>query len=250
MGDVARSFGVAVLRLERRAGYCVAGNAGVREARGEVVQLLNDDTEVSPRWAEAALARFAAPDVVAVTPLVLKGRPGDVPVVDSAGDGYWRGGVAYKRGHGEALGERHLTAGPVFGASGSASFYRREAYLRAGGLPEAFGAYFDDVDLSFRLNRLGRVWYEPASVVHHRVSSSYGRPSGELLAMQSRNEELVWRRNLSPAEKLAWLPAHVAVLLLKAARRLREGQLGPFLRGRLAALGLTRLTDAVPTPSR
>ena len=224
------------MRLERRAGFCVAANAGVRAAEGEIVQLLNDDTETSPGWAEAALRRFADPSVVAVTPLVLKGRPGDVPVIDSAGDGYWRGGVAFKRWHGVALTARHLVAGPVFGASGSASFFRREAYQRAGGLPEEFGAYFDDVDLSFRLNRLGRVWYEPASVVHHRVSSSYGRPSGDLLAMQSRNEELLWRRNLSPLEKLAWLPAHVAVLLLKAARRLAEGQLGPFLRGRLAAL--------------
>jgi GT2 family glycosyltransferase len=231
----ARGYSARALRLDRRVGFCAAANAGVREARGEVVQLLNDDTEVAPGWAEAALARFADPSIVAVTPLVLRGRPGDPPVVDSAGDGYWRGGVAYKRGHGQPLGPRHLRAGPVFGASGSASFFRREAFLRVGGFPEEFVAYFDDIDLSFRLSRLGRIWYEPSSVVHHRVSSSYGRPSGGLLVQQSRNEELVWRRNLTPLQKLAWLPAHVAVLMLKALRRLREGQLGPFLAGRLAA---------------
>src|SRR5262249_20596513 len=140
--------GVEARRLPRRGGFCAAGNAGVAAAAGEVVQLLNDDTEVAPGWAEPALARFAAPRVAAVTPLVLIGPPGapGPALVDSTGDRYFVGGVASKRGHGEALADRHLIAGPVFGASGSGSFFRRSAFLEAGGLPLEFGAYFDDVD--------------------------------------------------------------------------------------------------------
>jgi GT2 family glycosyltransferase len=177
--------------------------------------------------------------VAAVTPLVLIGPPGasEPPIVDSTGDRYFVGGVASKRGHGEPLAPRHLVGGPVFGASGSASFFRRSAFLAVGGMPAELGAYFDDVDLSFRLRRAGHaILYEPASRVYHRVSSSYGPPRGELLAQQSRNEELVFWRNL-PAWQLAGaLPLHVAVLAGKALRRLREGQLRPFLKGRLAAL--------------
>ena len=236
----ARAFpGVEVLRLPRRGGFCAAANAGVGAASGEVVQLLNDDTEVTPGWAEAALARFDAPEVGAVTPLVLMGPPGasDPPIVDSTGDRYFVGGVASKRGHGEPLSGRHLRGGPVFGASGSASFFRRAAFLAVGGMPLELGAYFDDVDLSFRLRRAGyAIHYEPASRVYHRVSSSYGPPHGDLLAQQSRNEELVFWRNL-PAWQLACaLPLHALVLAGKALRRLREGQLRPFLAGRIAAL--------------
>jgi GT2 family glycosyltransferase len=230
--------GVAVLRLERRRGFCAAANAGVAAARGEVVELLNDDTEVTPGWAEAALARFADPAVAAVTPLVLQGPPGrpGPPRVDSAGDRYHPWGVAGKRGHGEVLGPAHLVAGPVFGASGSSSFFRRDAFLAVGGLPEEFGAYFDDVDLSCRLRRAGyRVFYEPASRVYHRVGSSHGPPRGELLVRQSRNEELVFWRNLAAAELPLALPGHAAVLAGKALRRWREGQLGPWLRGRVEA---------------
>lgn len=236
---VAEEFGAASLRLSRRMGYCVAANAGVALAQTEVVELLNDDTEVTAGWADAALGRFADPRVAAVTPLVLK--PGTSQVVDSTGDTYHLFGIARKRGHGQPLVPAHLIAGPVFGASGSSSFFRREAFLRVGGLPEEFGAYFDDIDLSFRLRRAGGVvWYEPSSRVFHHVSSSHGPPRGDLLIMQSRNEELVWWRNLEGWQLLLTMPGHVAVLAGKALLRLRERQLGPWLRGRIAAWGSLR----------
>jgi GT2 family glycosyltransferase len=236
----AREFsGVEVCRLPSHRGFCVAANTGVARAAGDVVQVLNDDTEVSAGWAEAALACFADPAVTAVTPLVLLGPPGDPTRVDSTGDVYSAGGVARKRGHGDLLGPRHLVGGPVFGASGSGSFYRRADFLAAGGFPEEFVAYFDDIDLSFRLRRAGGViWYEPASRIHHCVSSSYGPPRAELLVLQSRNEELVWWRNMPMWSLLASLPLHLAVLAGKGLRRWREGQSGPFLRGRLQALAL------------
>jgi GT2 family glycosyltransferase len=231
---VAEEFGAAALRLSSRRGYCVAANAGVALAQTEVVELLNDDTEVAAGWADTALDRFADPRVAAVTPLVLKA--GAREVIDSAGDDYNILGVARKRGHGRPLGPPHLIAGPVFGASGSSSFFRREAFLRVGGLPEEFGAYFDDIDLSFRLRRAGGdIWYEPSSRVFHHVSSSHGPPRGNLLTMQSRNEELVWWRNLEGWQLLLALPGHVAVLAGKALLRLRERQLAPWLRGRVAA---------------
>jgi GT2 family glycosyltransferase len=239
----AREFpGMGVLRRRRQGGFCASANAGVRAARHPVVELLNDDAQVTAGWAEAALAHFADPEVAAVAPLVLCGQPGEggqagVPRVDSAGDRYFVGGVAGKRGHGQPLGPEHLRPGPVFGASGSSAFYRREAVLAVGGLPEEFGAYFEDVDLAFRLHRGGwRVQYEPGSRVWHRVSSSYSRRCRRLLSQQARNEELVFWRNLPFGALVRALPLHAAVLAAKAWRRWRQGELLPFLHGRLAAL--------------
>ena len=118
--------------------------------------------------------------VAAVAPLVLR-QSDDVRrrCIDSAGDRYFLGGVAGKRGSGQPVGPDYLDACPVFGASASSAFYRRDAVLTAGGFPEHFAAYFEDVDLSFRLHWAGyRVVYEPAARVWHRVSASYGRPEG------------------------------------------------------------------------
>jgi GT2 family glycosyltransferase len=245
--------GVRVLRLPRRRGFCAAANSGVRAATRPVVELLNDDTEVTAGWAVAALAAFARAEVGAVAPLVLKQSGvrssefgveagtqnpelGTV-VVDSAGDRYFVGGIAGKRGHDQPLTSDLLRARFVFGASASSAFCRREVFLRVGGLPEEFGAYFDDVDLSFRLHRAGyRVWYEPASRVWHRVGASHGRQCPILLAQQSRNEERVFWRNLPGGALLRALPWHLLVVAAKAWRRWREGMLLPFLRGRLAVL--------------
>lgn len=242
MARTAAEFdGVRVVSLRRRGGFCIAANAGIRAARGHVVELLNDDTEVCPGWAEAALAHFREPTVAAVAPLVLWG---DGDRIDSAGDRYYRGGIAGKRGHGERLSAQHLLVGRVFGASASSAFYCRELLLKVGAFPESFGAYFEDVDLSFRLWRAGgEVVYEPASRVRHRVSASYGQPRRDLLERQSRNEELVFWRNMPLRDLLRSLPLHLAVVAAKAGRRWSEGQLLPFVLGRLAALA--RLPEVV-----
>ncbi len=240
VGATAAQFaGVRVLRFERRSGFCVAANAGVRLATAPVVQLLNDDAEVTAGWDEAGLRPFTEPSVAAVAPLVLI-WPGDdaSPRVDSAGDRYFLGGIAGKRGHGRPLSAEFLRPGPVFGASASSAFYRRDSFVAAGGFPDAFGAYFEDVDLSFRLHQAGgRIVYEPACRIVHRVGASHGRPSGTLLSQQSRNEELLFWRNTPTGMMARALPLHCAVLAAKAWRRWREGTLRPWLCGRFRVLG-------------
>jgi GT2 family glycosyltransferase len=230
--------GVRVVRLPRRQGFSAAANAGLSASTGTVVELLNDDTEVTAGWATAALSRFHNPAVAAVAPLVLLGPaeapgPEATPVIDSAGDRYYLGGIAAKRGHGERLGPTYLRPCRVFGASAAAAFYRRSAVLHVGAFPESFGAYFEDVDLSFRLHRAGyEVVFEPAARVWHHGSSSYGQ-SRRLVEEQSCNEERVFWRNLPGPVLVRALPRHGLVLAAKAWRRWREGNLMPFLWGRL-----------------
>ncbi len=238
VSQTVRAFaGVRVLRFERQRGFCAAVNAGILAARHPIIELLNDDTEVSANWAEAALPHFENPRIAAVAPLVLRGAPGkEPPMIDSAGDRYFLGGIAGKRGHGQLLSTQYLQGGEVFGVSASSAFYRRKALLDVGAFPEDFGAYFEDVDVSFRLHWAGhRLVYEPASRVWHCVSASHGRHSRRLLEQQSRNEERVFWRNLPNHDIFHAVPLHAAVLAAKAYRRWREGELLPFLFGRLRA---------------
>jgi GT2 family glycosyltransferase len=231
----AHFTGVRVIRHAKAKGFCAAANAGIAAATGAIVEMLNDDAEVTAGWAEAALAHFTDPRIAAVAPLVYQNdrarrAKGLAPLIDSAGDEYDPGGFARKRYHGS---DHVPVAGDVWGASACAAFYRRSALQAVGGFPEHFGAYFEDVDLSFRLRKIGfSIRFEPESVVWHRVSASYGqRPGRTTLERQSCNEERVFWRHVG------WrhLPRHAAVLAAKAVRRWDEGSLGPWAAGRLRA---------------
>ncbi len=249
VAHVAESF-ADVVRHERPMGFAVAANRGIERATGSVVELLNDDTQVSAGWAESALAAFADPTIAAVAPLVLQGVPSDKAhaVIDSAGDEYDRGGFARKRGHGQRLTDGYLQPCEVFGASASSAFYRADVLRTVGAFPESFGAYFEDVDLSWRIRRAGyRAMYEPGSVIWHRVGSSY-RKRRELLERQSRNEELVFWRNVPRVGRA--LPRHAAVLAAKSIRRVREGTFVPFAIGRLRALAEFKAWFRSPIPIR
>lgn len=232
---VAEFPGIRLIRLPSRRGFCVAANRGIQAARAPIVELLNDDTEVEPGWADAAMAWFQDPKIVAVAPLVL--RHGSVtPTIDSAGDTYHWGGFAQKRGNGRALSDFPLEPREVFGASGSSAFYRRQAILDVGSFPESFGSYFEDVDLSFRLRRAGgRIVFDPRSRVWHHVGASHGCSDPALLVQQSRNEELVFWRNIPGRLLPAAFWVHLGVLAAKSWRRWREGRLIPFWRGRVQA---------------
>jgi GT2 family glycosyltransferase len=227
--------GVRIVRLERRRGFAAAANAGIRASRGDIVEMLNDDTEVQAGWAAAAVTRFNDPMIGAVAPLVLTWPHGDT--IDSAGDYYYLGGVARKRGHRQPLRAEFLQPCPVFGVSASAGFYRRAALEQVGLFPESFGSYFEDVDLACRLQRGGwRAMFEPASRVLHHVGASHGKKSRRLLERQSCNEERVFWRNIPRQSMWRALPMHAAVLAGKAYKRWEEGMLTPWAMGRLRAI--------------
>jgi GT2 family glycosyltransferase len=232
----AQAFpGVTTIRHETSGGFCAAVNSGLAHAHGDIIELLNDDAEVTAGWADAARRWFDDATIGAVAPLVLQSPANATPLIDTAGDEYDVGGFARKRGHGQVF----TITGPfarsceVWGVSAAAGFYRADVLRAIGGFPTSFGAYFEDVDVSFRLRDRGyRVQYDPQSIVWHRVSSSYGRrPSRRVIRQQSRNEELVFWRNVSRKH----LPRHIAVLGGKAVRRVREGTLWPWTLGRFDA---------------
>jgi GT2 family glycosyltransferase len=227
---------VRLVRLERNGGFCQAANAGIAAAQGLYVQLLNNDTEVTPGWLEAGLAPFADPLVGSVAPLVLVRS--DPSRVDSAGDSYSLVGWPSKRGHGQpAQRWSDHPSDRVFGASGSSAFYRTEALRAAGAFDPSFGSYYEDVDLAFRLRWAGyHCIYAPACQILHEVSASYdhGRPA--LQRRMSRNAELLFWSDLPRPWLAAAVLPHLFFILAQGLWRGARGRARPFLLGKLDAL--------------
>ncbi len=223
---------VRIVRLAHNGGFVAAANAGIAAASGSIIQVLNNDTEVTPGWAQAGLAPFADPTVGSVAPLVLVRS--DPSRVDSAGDRYAFFGWPSKRGHGQSA-QKWAThpSGPVFGASGSSAFYRAEALEAVGAYDPAFGSYYEDVDLAFRLRWGGYTCvFAPDCRILHEVSASYDHSRPDLQRRMARNAELLFWTDLPARWLIAALLPHIAFVLLQCLWKLARNRAHPFLTGK------------------
>lgn len=163
---------VRVLELGANRGFAAAMNEGIRAAGTPYVAFLNNDTRADPRWLGELVACLERhPRAAAAASKLLIYSSG---LVDGAGDCLGKDLFPHPRGHSEPDDERFAEEVEVFGATGGASLWRAEALAEAGLFDEAFFAYFEDVDLSFRARHAGwEFWYAPLSLVlHHRGGTS------------------------------------------------------------------------------
>ena len=227
---------VRLVPLSENRGCAAGTNAGVREARGRFVALLNNDTVPDPGWLQALVAAVNEPErFLLVTSLIVYMH--DPEVIDSAGDGMLRGGGAFKRHHGENV-DLARQAREVFGVCGAACLMPRRVFEELGGFDEDFFASHEDVDLSYRARLLGyRCRYEPRALVRHRGSATIGRVSPFAVFHGQRNLEWVYAKNTPAGLLLRTLPAHLVYVAAACFHFARLGLLGPFLRAKIAAAG-------------
>lgn len=207
----ARFPAVRLLRNEPAQGFTRAANRGLAQARGEVVLLLNSDTEVEPGGLEALLSRFDAEPRTGVVGAALHypdGSPqwsgGEEPTL------LWLFGLAsglppllarlplYRRAKPLAP----PAGGPrsVGWVTGAALAIRRAAWQAAGPLDERFRLYAQDLDLCVRVRQAGwEVEIVPELRVLHHHGATIGRGAGTL---GRQHPELLW------SDLLRWAGKH------------------------------------------
>ncbi len=174
---LARYPEVRVLALGSNHGFAGAVNAGIRAARGEVLVLLNNDTEASPAWLEALAAAFERhPDAgLLASRILLFDRRN---VFHSAGDYYRVDGIPGNRGVWETDVGQYDREEEVFSACGAAAAYRRELFQDIGLFDEDFFYSCEDMDVAWRAQIAGwNCWYVPTAVVYHKLSATGGGPT-------------------------------------------------------------------------
>ena len=165
---------VEVLPLEKNEGFARACNAGMQAASGAFVILLNNDTEVDPRWVQEVLAAFDRhPEAGMVASKMLLFDRRDT--FHTAGDFYRVDGGPGNRGVWQRDEGQYDDEEYVFGACGGSAAYRRAMLERVGLLDEAFYYSCEDVDLAWRAQLAGwRCIYAPRAVVYHKLSATGG----------------------------------------------------------------------------
>ena len=172
---LARDYAwVRVLPLGENRGFAGACNAGMRAARGEIVVLLNNDTEADPHWLEevvAAFQRHPKAGLVASKMLLFDRRD----TFHTAGDFYRVDGIPGNRGVWQRDVGQYNREEYVFSACGGSAAYRKSVLEQIGLLDEDFFFSCEDVDLAWRAQLTGyRCVYAPRAVVYHKLSATGG----------------------------------------------------------------------------
>ncbi|SDD82917.1 Glycosyltransferase, GT2 family [Sanguibacter gelidistatuariae] len=191
--------GVHVVTMPENVGFVGACNAGIAEARGEFVVLLNNDTRVNPLWLIPLVETLEEPGVGLVGSRLVypDGRLQEA------------GGIVFSDGSGWNYGKFCDPEDPAFTyrrdvdyCSGASIIIRKSTLDAVGNLDTRFApAYYDDTDLAFSVRELGlRVVYEPRSLVVHDegISNGTDETSG-IKAYQAINKEKFvdkWRHRL------------------------------------------------------
>ena len=165
---------VRLVELAENRGFTGACNIGIDAAEGEIIALLNNDTEADERWAEELLAAFAArPQVGIVASKLLLFDQRDR--FHTAGDYFTVDGRAGNRGAWETDTGQYDRGEYVFSACGGAAAYRRSLLAEIGALDDDFFFLLEDADLAWRAQLAGyKVWYAPSAIVYHHLSASGG----------------------------------------------------------------------------
>jgi GT2 family glycosyltransferase/glycosyltransferase involved in cell wall biosynthesis len=215
--------GVQVLRQGFNTGFAPASNLGARAAHGEYLAFLNNDVRVPPDWLQAMAAPLdaggAALACVASTMLSWDGRR-----VDFVGGALNAYGRAYQVDQGLPYDPaRYAAPRELLFACGGAMLIRRDVFLVVGGFDDDFSAYFEDVDLGWRLWLMGyEVVIAPQAHVYHRLHTT-GQRLGvhRRFAVSTLNALRMMVKNYADESLRVMLP--LALMLLGQSTRLHGG---------------------------
>jgi GT2 family glycosyltransferase/glycosyltransferase involved in cell wall biosynthesis/SAM-dependent methyltransferase len=197
-GTLEALAGVPGLRLLHHAaneGFIRSCNFGAREARGQYLVFLNNDTEVQAGWCDELLRAFEdvpRAGVVGAKLLYPDGRLQEA------------GGIIWRDGSGWNYGRNDHPDRPEYGyrrevdyVSGAALAIPRALFQRFGGFDERYlPAYGEDSDLAFKVREAGlAVIYQPTAQVIHREGGTAGTDlSRGAKACQIQNAQRLFER--------------------------------------------------------
>ena len=174
-----------IIKLKKNTGFCFGYNAGIRKALKDenikYIIVLNNDTKLDERYIEeltSCAKRYRKAG--SIQPKILNFY--EKNKIDCAGIYITRDGTAHNRGYGKSV-QIHNEEKEIFGANGTASLFTREALEKtrfAGGeyFDNAHFAFYEDVDLAWRIRQIGlKSYYCPRAVVYHVHSGTAGNAS-------------------------------------------------------------------------
>ena len=206
---------VKLIQNGTNLGFAGANNIGARQASGQYVAFLNNDTRVDAEWLNELVAAVEAdPDVVCAASKMLTW---DGTTIDFGGGSMNFHGSGFHPTRGEPASSCAEPRELLFACGGS-MLIDRQVFLDCGGFDEDFFIYYEDVDLGWRLWVLGyKVVFAPAAITYHRLHGDTSSMQNEKrVSITERNTLLAVIKNYGDQALASVLPASLLLMLERA----------------------------------
>lgn len=205
---------IKIVKHKKNLGFVAACNSGVREAKGEIVVLLNLDVVPEKDVLEKILPDFEDENIFAVS--------FNEPNFSWARI-FWKNGFI-EHEPGPKANKTHITAW----ASGGSAAFRKSIWEKLGGFDSLYKPfYWEDVDLGYRAWKRGfKILWEPKAIVHHEHEAIIGKhfSKGYIDFVSERNRLIFIWKNITDWQMLLEHKINLAKKLIVA-----PGYWKPFL---------------------
>ena len=235
--DVTAYPNTRLLLSEKNLGFAGGNNWGMRQAKGDFIFIVNNDTELTPGIIELLLQPFYQNTAIGVVCPKIK-YFNDKQIIQYAG---FRPMNPYT-GRTIAIGDfepdngQYNTSGITYGAHGCAMMVKKEVIDKTGMFPEKFFLYYEEWDWSARIQKAGyKIWYQSEAIIYHKESMTVGKENPMKVYYHTRNRILYMRRNSNLFQLFVFsffftfisMPKAVFIYLISG----QKDQLGCFMKG-------------------
>jgi GT2 family glycosyltransferase len=186
-----------VLKSKKNLGFAGGNNWGMRQAKGDYLFIVNNDTEVTPDLLQKLIEPFDHDPQIGVTCPKIKyysnrnliQYAGFNPMNVYTGRTTSIGLMEEDRG-------QYDVSRTTSAAHGCAMMVKREILDRVGMFAEKFFLYYEEWDWSARITRANyKIWYTADAEIYHKESLTVGKSNPIKVYYHTRNRILYMRRN-------------------------------------------------------
>ncbi|MEO6949330.1 MAG: glycosyltransferase family 2 protein [Ginsengibacter sp.] len=227
---------IRLLQNSINEGFAKGYNTALKQVEADFYILLNSDVEVEPNWITPIIQLMESDSsIAACQPKILQQK--DKNKFEYAGAaGGWMDSLGYPFCRGRVFDFCEIDEGQyddaaeVFWASGASLFVRASVFHELNGFDEYFFAHQEEIDLCWRMKRLGyKVFAQPASVVYHVGGGTLPMGSRLKVFLNFRNNLVMLSKNLLFFEAIYKIPLRMVLDQIAALKALVEPDFSTFI---------------------
>ena len=194
-----------IIKNNTNYGFAMAVNLGIKKAKYSYVAILNNDLTMEPNWFKIISETIGKNLDTKISTFFGTVLNKDGSKFESQGLDFKIEGKCLNISNGQPFSTKALkhysSNALIWGASASLVVYQKDIIQKIGLFDEDFFAYEEDVDLSFRLNRLGyKTLYIPKAISYHLGGATSNKMGNFRARMDTKNWLLLIIKNYSTQE--------------------------------------------------